>query len=197
MNRRCLVPGVLLWVSALPVAALAGNRPAESAKLRELAVSAGRWVYHGEFRPRARAAASAWSWHEDCRWSANRAFMVCSFSNTWAGRHVDSVVVDTYDRHDHTFWHYEVFDSGRSAGKPFAARMQINGPMRIESWTRTRNGKPVRDRIVYDFTSASRVTVRFQQSEDGIHWVTTASGAGEKIGALAARAPASQGRLRE
>ena len=186
MNSRPLLSGfLLLLLSALPAAARAASRPGQSSKLRELAVSAGRWVYHGQFRPRAGAPASAWTWHEDCRWSANQAFMLCSFSNTWAGRHVDSVVVDTYDRQDHTFWHYEVFNSGRSAGKPFAARMQINGPTRIESWRSARNGKSVRERIVYDFVSASSVTVRFQRSTDGMHWKTTASGAGERI-----RAPA-------
>ena len=198
MNSRPLLSGfLLLLISALPAAALAGSRPGPSGRLRELAVSAGRWVYHGQFRPRAGASPSAWTWHEDCRWSANQAFMVCSFSNTWAGQHVDSVVVDTYDRHDHTFWHYEVFNSGRSAGKPFAARMQINGPMRIESWTSTRNGKPLRERIVYDFASSSRVTVQFQQSRDGIHWKTTASGVGEKTGTRAGNAPAEAGGLRE
>ncbi len=196
MNSRRLLPGFLLLISTLPAAALAAGRPGHGATLRELAVSAGRWVYHGQFRTRGAASPSAWTWHEDCRWSANRAFMVCSFSNTWAGRHVDSVVVDTYDRHDHAFWHYEVFNSGRSAGKPFAARMQIHGPTRVESWTSRRNGKVVRERIVYDFASSSRVTVQFQQSRDGIHWKTTASGVGEKTGTRAGNAPASAGGLR-
>ena len=197
MNGRLLPGLLLLLISALPAAALAGSWPGDGAKLRELAVSSGRWVYHGQFRPRAGASASAWTWHEDCRWSANRAFMVCSFSNTWAGRHVNSVVVDTYDRHDRTFWHYAVFNSGRSAGKTFAARMQIHGPTRIESWISRRNGKVVRERIVYDFASSSRVTVRFQQSRDGKHWKTTASGVGEKTGTPAGNTSASAGGLRE
>lgn len=183
MNARESLPGLLLvLLSCVPCAALATGPPAGSAKLRELDISAGRWIYHGHFVGEKGTRPGAWTWHEDCRWSANRAFMLCSFSNTWAGRHVDSVVVDTYDRRDDAFWHYEIFNGGDSAGKPFAARMRIDGATRIESWTRTRGGKSIHQRIVYEFTSGDRVTVRFQQSRDGSHWQTTASGTGEKIG---------------
>jgi hypothetical protein len=160
-------------------AAVAASAPTGTG-LTELGVSAGRWVYHGHFLAGKAARPSSWTWHEDCRWSANRAFMLCSFSNDWAGRHVNSVVVDTYDRKTHTFWHYEIFDSGRSVGKPFAARMQINGATRIESWTDTHHGKSVHHRIVYRFTSVNKVTVRFESSKNGTHWRTTANGRGEK-----------------
>ncbi|HET9107780.1 MAG TPA: hypothetical protein VFN79_11375 [Steroidobacteraceae bacterium] len=108
--------------------------------------------------------------------------MLCSFSNTWAGRHVDSVVVDTYDPQKKTFWHYEIFNTGRAAGKPFAARMRIDGATRSEAWTRRRDGKVVHQRIVYEFAAGGKVSVSFQQSSDGTHWKTTATGTGEKIG---------------
>ena len=182
MNNRSLLPGFLLFlVASLPCAAGAQSAPAASGPLHQLDVSAGRWVYHGHFVGGKAAHASDWTWHEDCRWSANHVFMLCSFSNTWAGRHVDSVVVDTYDPKGGSFWHYEIFNSGDSAGKPFASKMQIDGTTRTESWTDTRHGKSVSQQIVYKFASDSKVTVVFQRSQDGTKWVTTATGTGEKV----------------
>lgn len=182
MNNR-LLPGFLLFlVSSLPCAAGAQSAAAASGPLHQLDVSAGRWVYHGHFVGGKGAHPSDWTWHEDCRWSANRVFMLCSFSNTWAGRHVDSVVVDTYDPKGGSFWHYEIFNSGDSAGKPFASKMRIDGATRSESWTDTRHGKTVSQQIVYEFASDSKVTVVFQRSTDGTHWETTATGTGEKLG---------------
>jgi hypothetical protein len=179
MNNRSLLPRFLLCLAgSIPCAAFAQSPPAADSPLHQLGVSAGRWVYHGHSLG---SKPSDWTWHEDCRWSANGVFMLCSFSNTWAGRHVDSVVVDTYDPHGRSFWHYEVFNSGDSAGKPFASRMRIEGATRTESWTDTRHGKSVRQRIVYKFASDSKVTVVFQRSEDGTHWETTATGTGERV----------------
>lgn len=184
MNSRRLLSVIFLSLLAcLPVTVLAQSPPDDDAKLRQLDVSAGRWVYHGHFLGHEGARPADWTWHEDCRWSDNRVFMLCSFSNTWAGRHVDSVVVDTYDRQHKTFWHYEIFDGGDSAGKPFASRMRIDGATRVESWTSSHEGKSVRERIVYEFAGDDKVSVTFQQSKDGIHWETTASGTGEKTAA--------------
>lgn len=181
MSTRHLLPRFLLLVaSCITSVALAAGSPTEDTKLHQLDVSAGHWIYHGHFLANGGARASAWTWHEDCHWSANRVFMLCSFSNTWAGRHVDSEVVDTYDGPGNTFWHYEIYPSGDSAGKPFASKMQVEGSTRTESWTQTRKGKSVQQRIVYKFASADKVTVMFQRSEDGTHWSTTAMGTGEK-----------------
>ena len=180
MNGRHFLPCFLLLAACMSCCALAQIPPAEGAKLRELDVSAGRWVYHGNFLGEAAARPSPFTWHEDCHWSDNRVFMVCSFSNTWAGRHVDSVVVDTYDPKADTFWHYEIFNTGRSAGKPFAVRMRIEGATRTEAWTETRKGKSIHQRIVYRFASEEKVSVLFQQSRDGTHWKTTARGTGER-----------------
>ena len=198
MKLNDVLRGTLLWlVSVLPAMALAASPPARSAKLHELDVSAGHWVYHGQFRARAGAPMRDWTWHEACRWSANRVFMLCSFSNTWAGRHVNSVVVDTYDRQEHTFWHYEVFNSGRSAGKPFAARMQIDGSTRVESWTSVHDGRSIRQRIVYRFVSPRKVSVVFRESKDGKHWRTMARGTGRKTVAPTGNPHASPGSLRQ
>jgi hypothetical protein len=184
MKSRRLLPVFLPFLLAcMPCAALAQSPPAQSGPVSQLDVSAGRWVYHGHFIGGKGTHPSAWTWHEDCRWSANRVFMLCSFSNTWGGRHVDSEVVDTYDPRGSSFWHYEIFDSGDAAGKPFASKMRIDGATRIEWWTETRHGKSVRQRIVYKFASDREVTVLFQRSTDGSHWDTTATGTGEKVGA--------------
>jgi hypothetical protein len=195
MRSRHLLPGFLLFLApCMPVAAVAQSLPAGDTGLRQLDISAGRWVYHGHFLAGAGShAGGAWTWNEDCHWSANGAFMLCSFSNTWAGRHVDSVVVDTYNRRQKEFWHYEIFDDDRSPDKPFAARMRIDGPTRIESWTETRAGKTVHWRIVYKFASRHGVAVLFQKSDDGTHWDTTASGSGEKTAGTTARARSSAG----
>lgn len=183
MNRRpFLAPLSLLFASCLPLAASASGPRTSDAHLAQLNVSAGRWVYHGHFLGHGDSRPRSWTWHEDCRWSATHVFMLCSFSNTWAGRHVDSVVVDTYDPQKKTFWHYEIFNTGRAAGKPFAARMRIDGATRSEAWTRRRDGKVVHQRIVYEFAAGGKVSVSFQQSSDGTHWKTTATGTGEKIG---------------
>ena len=192
-NRHLLAAAMLPLASWTAGAAPAHSPPADGATQRELDVSAGRWVYHGHFLGGADAPASPWTWHEDCRWSANRLFMLCTFSNTWAGRHVDSVVVDTYDPKGGSFWHYEIFNSGRSAGKPFAVRMQIDGATRTESWTGRVKGKTLHQRIVYQFASDERVTVLFQESEDGAHWKTTASGTGEKTGSSSAARESAPG----
>ena len=179
MSSRLILPGFLLaLIPYLPSAALAQSASTQDSPLQQLDVSAGHWVYHGQSTDGKGAHPSAWTWNEECRWSANRIFMLCSFANTWGGKHVDSVVVDTYSRKDGAFWHYEIFND--SGAKPFASKMQIDGTTRTETWTETRKGKSVHQRIVYEFASPGKVTVQFQKSPDGTHWQTTASGTGEK-----------------
>ncbi|MGH6877826.1 MAG: hypothetical protein ACREHV_10685 [Rhizomicrobium sp.] len=158
-----------------------GALAAGSAGLEQLAISEGNWVYHGQVFGGAGSRPTGFVWHADCRWSANRAFMMCSFSNIWGGRHINSLVVDTFNSHDHAFWHYEIFEDGDAPGKPFASKMQIDGPTRIEEWTESEHGKPIRQRIVYKFLSDRKVTVSFQQYGDKA-WKTTANGTGEKTG---------------
>lgn len=150
--------------------------------LEQLAISEGSWVYHGHVRGNAKSPPTDFVWHADCRWSANRAFMMCSFSNTWGKQHINSLVVDTYNPRDRAFWHYEIFEDGDAPDKPFASKMQIDGPTRTEEWTESHRGKAVRQRIVYRFASDRKVTVSFEESQDGKTWKTTANGTGEKTG---------------
>ena len=148
--------------------------------LDRLAISEGSWIYHGHVSGDAKSPPTDFVWHADCRWSANRAFMMCSFSNSWGRQHINSLVVDTYNHRDKAFWHYEIFEDGDAPDKPFASRMRIAGPTRIEEWTESRHRKPVHQRITYKFLSDRKVTVSFEQSDDGRVWRTTANGAGEK-----------------
>ncbi|HEX3430305.1 MAG TPA: hypothetical protein VHT03_05415 [Rhizomicrobium sp.] len=168
---------------ALPAACVSSATfAARATGLEQLAISEGSWVYHGHVSGDAGSRPADFVWHSDCRWSANRAFMMCSFSNIWGKQHINSLVVDTFNTRDKGFWHYEIFEGGDAPGKPFASKMKIDGPKRIEEWTESHHGKTVRQRIVYKFASDKKVTVSFQQSEDGKAWKTTANGAGEKTG---------------
>jgi hypothetical protein len=150
--------------------------------IEQLAISEGAWVYHGHVSGDAKSPPTDFVWHADCRWSANRAFMLCSFSNTWGKQHINSLVADTYNAHDKTFWHYEIFENGDTPDKPFASKMQIDGPTRTEEWTENHHGKTIHNRIVYTFESDRKVTVSFEKSEDGKVWKTIANGTGEKTG---------------
>jgi len=177
MRSRHLVSGLLFWLATAPAAFAAGDTG-----LGQLQISEGSWVYHGQVLGDGKSRPADFVWHADCRWSANRAFMMCSFSNTWGQQHINSLVVDTFNSHDHAFWHYEVFEDGDTPEKPFASKMQIDGPSRTEEWTEADHGKTDHQRIVYQFASDKKVSVSFQQSDDGKVWKTTATGTGEKTG---------------
>ena len=86
MKNRYFVPGLLLSLSiSLSSAALAAG----GAGLQQLAISDGSWVYNGHVLGEAGSRPTDFVWHADCRWSANRAFMMCSFSNSWGKQHIN------------------------------------------------------------------------------------------------------------
>src|SRR5579863_1001421 len=105
MKVSYFVSGLLLSLAACITSAAFA---AEDAELAKLAISEGSWVYHGHVSGDAGSRPTDFVWHADCRWSANRAFMMCSFSNTWGKQHLNSLVVDTFDAPDKAFWHYEI-----------------------------------------------------------------------------------------
>ena len=178
MKSRRFASGLLVALAVCTASAAF----AAGGGLEQLAISQGTWVYHGHVLGDAKSQPTDFVWRADCRWSANHAFMMCSFSNSWGKQHINSLVVDTFNAHDKAFWHYEVFEDGDTPDKPFASKMQIDGPTRIEEWRENRHGKVIRQRIVYKFASDRKVAVSFQQSQDGKKWKTTASGTGEKTG---------------
>lgn len=173
-----LTTGFGLAVCASASAFAAGNR-GMSPELQKLDVSAGRWVYHGQTLHARGGRAESWTWNEDCSWSQAR-FMVCSFRNDWAGMLVHSVVVDTYNGKDRSYWHYELFDGGDSGAKPFIARMAISGNTRIEYAEEMKNGKKSMTRITYVFDTPTHVNVKIETSGGGAKWVTVDEGVGVK-----------------
>ncbi|MGH8363620.1 MAG: hypothetical protein ACRESQ_09755 [Gammaproteobacteria bacterium] len=172
----------LLMVIALAAsaAASAATNATLSSELQKLDVSAGRWVYHGETLNTPISKPGKWTWNEDCSWSANRVFMVCSFTNAWSGRVVQSLVVDTYNAKDRSYWHYELFNAGDSGAKPFISKMTVSGNTRIEHAEDVEHGKQVRTRISYVFDSPTHVRVKIEVSRSGGQWITVDEGEGVK-----------------
>lgn len=173
----------LFWIAMIASlasgSALAGGRDL-SPELQKLDVSVGRWVFHGQTLDARSGKKRSWIWNEDCRWSANRTFMLCSFNNDWAGTIVNSVVVDTYNRKDKSYWHYEIFDGGDSGARPFISRMTIDGNTRTEYAESVDHGEKHETRVIYLFDSLTHVNVKIETSRDGAKWVTVDQGTGVK-----------------
>jgi len=171
---------VMFSVGVLMVAgaqALAKQRPAE---LQKLDIATGHWVFHGKSTGTASGKSGSWTWDADCRWSADKLYLLCLFHNTWSGQSVKSLVVDTWNTHDQSYWHYEMFSAGASGKHPFSSRMTIKGNTWVEYGHNKDQGKKIRTRIVYVYASSTRVHVEIQVSKDGKHWKTVDSGEGVK-----------------
>lgn len=159
------------------VQASAKSRPAE---LQKLDIATGHWVFHGKSMGAASGKTGPWTWDADCRWSADRLYLLCLFHNTWSGQPVKSLVVDTWNSHDKSYWHYEMFSAGASGEHPFSSRMAIMGNRWIEYGHSEDHGKEIDTRIVYVYASSTRVHVEIQVSRDGKSWKTVDSGEGVK-----------------
>ena len=175
---RIAILGVLLF--AAPV--FASGFPSPAPELKALDVQAGHWIYHGTTAPnKAGGKAGTFTWDEHCGWSADKLFLMCSFDNDWSGHKVQSLVADTWNARDKSYWHYEMFAVGSSGAKPFASRMSIRG----NTWTETgedddARGKKSYDRISYVYTSPTEVTVKIEVSQDQKQWKTVLAGHGVK-----------------
>lgn len=174
---------ILIFASVLLLTPMfaAADAPARPPQLQALDVSAGKWIYHGTTVASDKDKAGTFTWNEDCSWSANQNFLMCSFTNDWSGMIVKSMVVDTWNDTDKTYWHYEMFASGASGAKPFISRMHIRDNVWTEYGESEEDGKKVHFRIIYRFTSPTRVSVKLESSRDGgAHWTTSAEGMGVK-----------------
>jgi hypothetical protein len=105
---------------------------------------------------------------------------MCSFDNDWSGEKVQSLVVDTWNSKDKTYWHYEMFSVGGGGAKPFATKMTIQGNTWIETGEDDDTGKKSYDRITYVYTSSTQVTVKIEISPDQKQWKTVVEGSGVK-----------------
>ena len=162
--------------------AQAANMQPLSPQLKKLDIATGRWVFHGKSLTTPYTKAGDWTWLENCRWSSDRAYLVCTFDNTWSGQAVRSLVVDTYNTHDKSYWHYEMFSAGASGKHPFSSRMTIRGNVWTEYGSDESKGKQIKERIVYTYVSLTRVSVAIQLSKNGTHWTTIDRGEGIKQG---------------
>ena len=159
-----------------------GRSDARPVALRKLDVAVGRWIFHGRTLKTAFSKPGTWVWHADCRWSTpGRLFLECSFNNVWNGRSVRSLVVDTYNTHDHRYWHYEMFEAGAGGQHPFASALSIQGQAWIESGIGGKSRVGIRQRIVYRYQSSTHVKVAIELSRDGIHWIVVDRGEGTKV----------------
>jgi hypothetical protein len=172
--RFAVLGGLLLAVPAFA----AGQQASRAPQLQALDVQSGHWIYHGTTPGRAGAKPGTFTWDEHCGWSADQLFLMCSFDNDWSGRKIQSLVVDTWNSRDSTYWHYEMYAVGESGAKPFASKMTIQGNTWTELGEEERNGGKSYERISYVYTSPRRVTVRIEVSPDREHWTTTLQGTG-------------------
>lgn len=163
-----------LIILASVEAAWATNAKTLPPELEPLGIAAGTWLYHGVNAATADQKAGNWTWLESCGWSANRAFMACSFTmNDPDGVH-KSLAINTYNGRAKSYWHYEVFtDDGDS---PFIARMNVSG----DTWTYDGKAGKTSWRITYRYESATKVALRIEQSADHVHWTTVAHAEGRK-----------------
>jgi hypothetical protein len=167
---------VALATLAGAVPALAGSAPTLRPELEPLGIAAGTWLYHGKDKAVAEQKASQWTWLQECGWSANRAFMTCSFTMNSPDGVVKTQSVSTYNYKDKSYWHYEMFDSDASGADPFISRMTIAN----NTWTNYGKSNKKTYRVVYHYTSPTQVSVLIELTTDNVHWVTVAQGEGVK-----------------
>ncbi len=173
---------LILGVTLASVPALAAGNPPLSPELQKLNISVGRWVFHGKALNARTGKSSPFTWNEDCTWSPNQLYLECTFSNNWAGKPIESLVVDTYNTEDHSYWHYEMYASGERGDRPFVSRMEIQGNTWIEHGQEAVPSKKQRgERVVYKWASPTEVSVAIQSSSDGVHWRTLDQGEGKKL----------------
>lgn len=171
----------LLFAPEAKVNAQAASSAGASPELQKLDVSLGKWVFHGTTKDRS-GKTGTFTWNEDCRWSPNHLFLECTFSNVWSGRPVESLVVDTYNSADKSYWHYEFYASGEKGDKPFVSRMDVKSDMNGDTWIEHgRNpipGKQSGERIVYNWGPPGHVKVAIETSKDGARWEAVDQGEG-------------------
>jgi|SRR5579872_867718 len=172
-------PWVVVGVLTAAAASVSRATASESIppQLQALEIALGKWEYRGQNLPTADQKAGTWTWSQDCGWSANRAFLACSFIMRWPDKIVKSLSVSTYNLADKGYWHYEVFDSDGSGADPFISSMTVQG----NTWTNYGHADGKAYRVVYQYESRSKVTVRIELSTDNVHWTTMVQGEGVKV----------------
>ncbi|HLW73887.1 MAG TPA: hypothetical protein VKT74_02345 [Gammaproteobacteria bacterium] len=170
----------LLILSVLATPVFAADFPAVAPQLKALDAQVGHWVYHGTTAATPTDKAGTFTWDEHCSWSADKLFLMCSFDNDWSGEKIQSLVVDSWNGLDKTYWHYEMYAVGDSGAHPFLSKMIVDGNTWTEYSEGDEGGKKNYERIVYQYTSATKVSVKIESSPDNTHWTTEIQGEGVK-----------------
>ena len=168
----------LLAAAFVMTPALSADFPALAPELKALDVQNGHWLYHGTTN--ADGKAGTFTWDEHCSWSSNKLFLMCSFDNDWSGTKVQTLVVDSWNTQDKSYWHYEFFAVGSSGASPFSSQMTIAGNTWTELGENDEDGKKTFDRISYVYTSPTEVKVKIEVSPDQKQWQTILNGTGAK-----------------
>lgn len=98
------------------------------------------------------------------------------FHHEWARRDREVTGDQHVQRDDKSYWHYEAFASGGDGASPFIARMTVSG----RTWTYDGKAGKMRYRVSYHYESATKVTLRIEESADETHWTLIAQGEGRK-----------------
>lgn len=178
MKRSLLL--VLVCAAIAGVAPLRAAGVTPPAELQQLNVSVGHWVFHGTSAATATRPAQPFTWDAHCDWSPNHWYLECAFSNTYVGRKVESLVVNTYNTTDRTFWHYEFFSVGQSGKTPFVTRMDVKNNVWTEYGREAIPGKQTGQRIIYTWMPPNRVDMKIETSKDGTSWTTVNHAQGVK-----------------
>lgn len=177
---KYILVSAMLITSFVAGAAVAADSPPLSPELQKLGIFVGHWEFHGQTLETAFGKVGTWTWNEDCRWSDDQNFLLCSFANVWSGKSINSLVVDTYNNKDRSYWHYELFTDGQTGLRPFISKMTIAGDTWTEYGQDEEHGKKISERITYRYNSPQEVDVEIQVSRDGAHWITVDHGRGVK-----------------
>ncbi|MDE3156613.1 MAG: hypothetical protein KGN76_16045 [Acidobacteriota bacterium] len=149
-------------------------------ELQQLNVALGHWVFHGTSAATPTRPAQPFTWDSHCEWSPNHFYLECQFSNTYVRGKVESLVVNTYNTTDKTFWHYEFFAVGQSGKEPFVSRMDVKDNVWTEYGREAIPGKQTGERIIYTWRPPSHVDMKIEISKDGTHWTTVNHAEGVK-----------------
>ena len=171
MKKFAAFSGVLMQA-----AAMAAEPAALPPELQPLNLIVGTWRFQGETLAVGDQKAEKWTWTEECSWTANRAFITCSYVMNYPGKVVKSQVIDTYNRQDQAYWHYEMFDSDGNGAEPFISKMTISG----NRWTNFGTADQKTYRVTYEFVTPAHISLRVESTSDNVTWTLLEQGEGYK-----------------
>jgi hypothetical protein len=156
----------VLAFSALSSTGIAGASPV-SAPPADLEIWVGRWTFSGQIYKTPYSDASPDTGTADCRWTANKGYVVCEyFSNNPPH---DDLSVLSYMPATKTYTHVNIHQDRPSSSET----MTHDGNTWITSRATSYQGKPLLIRTTFAFLTAEKQTTTVQASSDnGQTWAT-------------------------